>query len=91
MALCLLMEGCDRSVMSSCLVLGAFSGGFGSLVDSLLGATIQQTKYSTKKRMIVGGHKDNSAKVISGYDILSNNQVNFLSSLLTAVVVGWLA
>ena len=46
-------------------------------LDSILGATVQQTRYSTKKKVII---QDNSSsepgQVISGLPLLTNNQVN---------------
>lgn len=46
-------------------------------LDSFLGATVQQTKFSESKKLIL---QDNSTptgslKVISGMNILTNNQV----------------
>ena len=53
-------------------------------IDSLLGATLQSTRYSPSSKRIL---QDNSApsadtKVISGLPILSNNQVPRLASIL---------
>ena len=46
---------------------GMFAGLFGSLVDSFLGATIQQTRYSKTKMLILqDDSKDVDVKVISG-------------------------
>lgn len=61
-----------------------------SQVDSFLGATIQQTKYSTDSKKIIENAPKNSAdiRVISGVDLLTNNQVNVVSSVVTALVVG---
>ncbi|RUS30772.1 integral membrane protein DUF92-domain-containing protein [Jimgerdemannia flammicorona] len=64
--------------------------------DSILGATIEQTLYSPTKGKIVSGHHsptsteetDDELKVVSGLNLLSGNQINFLSSLVTAVVAG---
>ncbi|KAI0262082.1 integral membrane protein DUF92-domain-containing protein [Gloeopeniophorella convolvens] len=75
---------------------GAIAGGLGSLLDSLLGATLQRTQYSnTSKRILT----DTSAppaegadiKVVSGLDVLSNNNVNLISSMLTALALGYFA
>ncbi|ETW76557.1 hypothetical protein HETIRDRAFT_460821 [Heterobasidion irregulare TC 32-1] len=78
------------------LLLGAGAGGFGSLLDSLLGATLQRTQYSnTTKRILTdtSAVPDSKAdiKVVSGFDILTNNQVNLVSSTLTALALGYVA
>lgn len=77
-------------------------------VDSVLGATIQITRYSLEKKVVLqdGSRSEGDVKVISGYGILTNNQVsldygvvvvvanreqvNLVSSLVTAGVVGWM-
>lgn len=75
---------------------GAVAGGLGSLLDSLLGATLQRTQYSnTSKRILTDTStvpQDGSdIKVVSGLDVLSNNHVNLISSTLTALALGYLA
>ncbi|CCM00142.1 uncharacterized protein FIBRA_02169 [Fibroporia radiculosa] len=72
------------------------AGGLGSLLDSFLGATIQRTRYSniTKRILTDESGKPRSTddiKVVSGYDILTNNQVNLLSSIVVALALGTLA
>ncbi|KAI0692226.1 integral membrane protein DUF92-domain-containing protein [Cytidiella melzeri] len=86
------------SVTLPLLGWGAFAGFFGSFVDSLLGATVQRTHYSSKAKKILTDESTGAAvitgtdiQVISGLDILSNNQVNLLSSMITAGLLGWLA
>ena len=54
---------------------GAMAGGLGSLVDSVLGATVQETRGT-------------SGSVIAGVNILSNSGVNLVSSILTALLIG---
>lgn len=46
-------------------------------VDSVLGATVQKTLYSKKRRMVVSEGEDKDAVAIgSGWDILDNHQVS---------------
>ncbi|CAO3695886.1 unnamed protein product [Rhizopus stolonifer] len=65
------------------LIVGLLSGLIGSLVDSILGATVQQSLYSEEKKMIVT-QDDAQGTVISGISLLDNHQVNFVSSALTS-------
>jgi uncharacterized membrane protein len=86
-------QACDWWILVETVGWGAFAGGFGSLVDSLMGATIQKTRYSMERHLVLqdGGNDEVDVKVISGLDLLTNNQVNLLSSFLTAILVGAIA
>ncbi|KIM64503.1 hypothetical protein SCLCIDRAFT_1213330 [Scleroderma citrinum Foug A] len=82
-------------ILPSLMFWGTVAGLFGSMLDTLLGATLQRTRYSVNKKRIlqdasVPGAKD-SIKVVSGLNLLNNNQVNLISSTVTAVVVAMLA
>ncbi|CAO1626441.1 unnamed protein product [Sympodiomycopsis kandeliae] len=74
-------------------LIATLSGLTGSMLDSILGALFQKTWYNTATKQVLVGRRtksDNKAEeknwtVITGYDVLSNNQVNFISSAMTAV------
>lgn len=45
-------------------------------MDSLLGATVQQTRYSKARKVVLhDDHRDADAQVVSGVRLLTNNQV----------------
>ncbi|KAF9363551.1 Transmembrane protein 19 [Mortierella sp. NVP85] len=75
------------------IVAGSGAGFFGSLLDSILGATVQKSNYSTKKKMITykAPEQGDEVKTISGLDILDNHQVNFFSSLIISLATGYLS
>ena len=64
--------------------VGLLAGAGGSLVDSLLGATVQASYFCSEKKKIV---KRPTATTThdSGLPILSNEMVNFVSTALVAV------
>lgn len=89
MAFSLMAESCGWRVVFPAIGWGLLAGAGGSLIDSFLGATIQRTSYSSEKKQI--SYKKEGVTVISGLDILTNNQVNLLSSGATAFLVALLA
>ena len=66
-------------------VFGGVVGLFGSVVDSILGATVQPTYYDKEKRCIVKSHSSKSVIHLSGLHILSNAQVNLVSVLISMI------
>lgn len=70
-------------------------------IDSLLGATLQQTLFDREKGKILLDRAMEEQKklvgvdaskrvVVSGIKILSNNQVNFISSAAVAALFGYI-
>jgi uncharacterized membrane protein len=70
---------------SRMLLVCVISGGLGSLIDSLMGALFQGTYVDSKRKVF--NSKRTGAKLVHGTDLLSNTQVNMISSVLTALMV----
>ncbi|CEO97523.1 Transmembrane protein 19 [Plasmodiophora brassicae] len=69
-------------VSPAVILIGAVSGVVGSLLDSLLGSTVQFSGLDQSTGKVVN-HPGENVKPISGLDILSNDHVNLLSATLT--------
>jgi len=78
-------ENCDIETQYPVLKLAFCAGLFGSMVDSLLGALCQYSGYCSLRKKIVS-QPSRSTNYISGSDVFDNDQVNFLSSLIMAVL-----
>jgi len=71
------------------LFLSVSIGGFlSSIVDSILGSTIQgKYKCGTCSKIVESKyHCDGSTTLISGYEFINNHTVNFLSSLIGGLI-----
>ena len=80
------------------IVFATLCGVLGSLVDSLLGATLQATYYDAERKCVVKTKaeidvvtRDDVIQATGGLDILSNEMVNFVSILLVMLLSIWLA
>lgn len=71
------------------IVCGAFAGLFGSLIDSILGATIQYSGMDKSGRIC--DDPKYSCTHISGFRIIDNHSVNLLSTIFTSVLMPTLA
>ncbi|CBQ71399.1 conserved hypothetical protein [Sporisorium reilianum SRZ2] len=82
------------SVHAKLMALLTAAGLVGSLLDSVLGATLQQTLYNPKSGKVLVGPLTDAKKAdwtrVTGWDVLSNNSVNFVASATTALLTAWL-
>ena len=68
------------------LVIGLGAGHVGSLLDSLLGATIQFSGYCSERRRMVSKPGPTVTRT-SGLNFLSNSAVNFVTASLCALIL----
>lgn len=67
------------------IIVGTIAGFLGSLIDSIIGATVQFSGYELETGRIVSKSRP-GVVWISGSEILDNHSVNLVSTLITALV-----
>ncbi|CAG8752129.1 17901_t:CDS:2, partial [Cetraspora pellucida] len=65
-------DGCNRLYIQL-IPVASIAGLIGSIIDSILGATVQVSMYSEKYRKVTYSMTEET-KLVSGYDLLDNNQ-----------------
>jgi len=73
------------------VLLGGVLGLIGSLIDSLLGATLQYSGQTASGAIVETTSSSKNVKHISGFELLDNHSVNLLSCLLTATIAPQIA
>lgn len=71
------------------ILFGGIAGLLGSLIDSFLGATVQYSGLDSNGRVVERAGEN--IRYISGYTIFDNHSVNLISSILTALIMPFIA
>ncbi|KAG6440686.1 hypothetical protein O3G_MSEX001403 [Manduca sexta] len=67
------------------IFFGAWSGLLGSIIDSLMGATLQYSGLNREGKIV--NHPSQSVKHISGRNILDNHSVNLISTVIMGLMM----
>lgn len=69
--------------------MGGIAGLLGSIIDSVIGATLQYSGLDAQGRVVE--RPAPGVKHISGYRLLDNHSVNLISSILTGLITPFIA
>jgi uncharacterized protein (TIGR00297 family) len=72
------------------IILATIAGALGSIIDSILGATLQYSSIDPKSGLFIS-HPVKGDKHITGIHLLNNHVVNYLSSILTSLLCAAIA
>ena len=83
-------------IMIKIFIVGGIIGFIGSLIDSLLGQTVQLSIYNENKKCVIEKENEFEAKKNGdelkyyGKDILNNSGVNLVTGVITSLISGYI-
>ena len=84
------------SIAIKIFIIGGLVGFIGSLIDSLLGQTVQLSIYNESKKCVIEKENEKESKENGdelkyyGKDILNNSGVNLVTGVVTSLISGYL-